>query len=129
MVTAPGVLNCTANLRINGVLAPVPFSLRLAYPEPRIERTVSGGRMAARRYGHRVVIQWGEAYAHADEIAALRRMLYPGALTLDWDEPNGDTFSFRVLREKWTTSWSWLYPGFYQPLIVTFRERPPVASP
>jgi hypothetical protein len=36
--------------------------------------------------------------------------------------------TFHATRERIRTVWQWDQPGFYQPLLLTFRERPPAPA-
>lgn len=108
------------------VLALQPFSLRLVYPRPHIAPTVVGRRLAGRKFGYRVVVTWGEQFATLAEVAMIREVFPPSPLTIAWTEPTGEAFTFRVVRERIQTQWDWARPGFYEPTILTFEERPPV---
>ena len=120
---------CSIDFAVDGVvLAHQPYSVRLITPEPALLRTTAGRHLAVRRFGHRVVVQWGEAALSSEVVSYLRSVLAASVITIGWTEPTGEPISLRVIREPLRTRFRWDQPGFYEPLIVTMLERPPLPS-
>jgi hypothetical protein len=117
---------CTTDFSVDGVLlAFQPFSIRLVTAEPLFTPSTVGRRLVSKRVGRRLVVQFGETKLTTDAVNTLRAAFASIICDLTWTEPTGEAFAFHAARERIRTVWQWDSPGFYEPLILTFRERPP----
>jgi hypothetical protein len=128
LLTAP--LICTTDFSVDSVvLGFQPFSIRLVTVDPVFKRTTAGRRVVGKHAGgRRLVVQWGEALVSAEAMLYLRATFASLVSDLAWTEPTGAAFTFHAAREPIRAVWQWDQPGFFQPLILTFRERPPAPA-
>ena len=108
------------------MLVDQPFSVRLVTPEASRSRTSGGRTIAAVRFGRRLVVQWGETFARAETVRAVRDAL--GSVpqhSIEYNEPDGRIIAFDAVASPVRAKMRWDVPGFYEPIIVTFYERPP----
>jgi hypothetical protein len=121
---------CTTDFTVNNALLGFqPFSIRLVTTQPRYTPTTVGRRLGTKMTGgRRLVVQWGETYLSDDAMASLRATFAGLLFDLAWTEPTGAAFTFHGARERIRAVWRWDTPGFFEPLILDFRERPPAPA-
>ena len=118
---------CTIDFTLDGVfMGHQPFSIRFVTAEPKVRRTVAGRWLGAKTFGRRAVVQWGEEFCDAatlQEIEAKLGVANP-AHTIQWNEPDGSIVTLSVVSERLRRRFEQAAPGFYDPVILEFWERP-----